>query len=129
MDSTVLDLSQLQAILAKLVTYKPGWEITVFADGDPEGYSIRILTAPDNMVEFDVTERIPPFRNEEEFLRFLQWRILRIEIKSCHEWFKVNGRPFRGSYPGPAAEARNRLQDAIPKPPRQAEIFEPDADI
>lgn len=106
--SAVLTTAQLAAVLDR-VTYKPGWLFKVY-DGRYEGQHVVITTCvPDaynvgETVTLDVHSMLPPMRDEAAFLDWLLWRVSRIEIHECREFFRVDDAP----HSDPHAELADR---------------------
>jgi len=110
-----LNLSEYDLILNE-VGYKPEWTISVFED--PYEGPCLYLTADvvdgydhSKTVPLRIRSNIPPHRNREEFLIWLQWRLIQIEIHECREYFHVNGKPWSDPHdviePKPKADYSN----------------------
>lgn len=93
-----LSTAYLQAILER-VRYKPGWDFSLY-DGRHEGQHMVITTVvpdaynPSETVTLDVHSMLPPQFSETQFLEWLLWRLRRIEIHECREFFHVDGQVY-----------------------------------
>lgn len=106
----MLTTSELQAIVGR-ITYKPGWLIQVY-DGDWEGQHVAITakvydsTRPGEMVTLDVHSMLPPQQSNDTFLRWIAWRLARIEVHEMREFLMLDGRPVFDPH-APMAERDN----------------------
>lgn len=89
--------ADIQAILND-VSYRPGWRFR--AVDTPEGVLVRIdATLPDSrnpgrMVDIGIDSVLDPFvlwAGRDELLRWLAWRLQRVEIHESQEWFRYRG--------------------------------------
>jgi hypothetical protein len=90
-----LESATIQAILTR-VTYKPGWKIRSYP-GDFHGPHIVITTVvpdatrPGESTVLDVHSDLPPLFSEDQFIRWLAWRLAQIEIHEMREFLQVDG--------------------------------------
>src|SRR3954454_25179958 len=88
----------IQGLLERF-SYKPGWEITYYV-GTYEGPHINIRARVENSyrpgeyVDLDVHSPIPPVRDLNDLGEWLAWRLRRLEVHECMEWFKFEGKPW-----------------------------------
>lgn len=93
----MLTTTELAAHLQHL-TYRPGWTIHIY-DGAHEGQHLVITTQvedttkPGTTTTLDIHSMLPPMRDTEQFETWLLWRLKRIEVHECREWFKRDGTP------------------------------------
>ena len=92
--------SELEAATQK-IEYRPGWQISVFQDPH-EGPKLRVVATvidgyhPDQTTDLGINSRIPDIiENEDQFYRWILWRLLEIEAHECREYFRVDGRLYR----------------------------------
>lgn len=91
----MLTLRKINDLLAD-VGYRPGWEFSTYED-EYEGPHIRIVATLINGYDTNITTDIgvnsplPPFETEKEFLRWLSWRLRRIESHESREFFRYKG--------------------------------------
>lgn len=92
----IMTAEDYAAIMAR-VSYKPEWEFAVFDDGMDTTLCITAVIGnsyrPGETVLLDIHSMIPPHTSESDFLRWLFWRILKIEQHEVQEWLKVDGEP------------------------------------
>lgn len=93
----MLTMAEIQEHLGRL-SYRPGWTIEAY-QGMYE-YAHLVIRAnvedsyhPGQVVVLDVHSMLPPVLTVEELERWLLWRLSRIEIHECREWFKRDGKP------------------------------------
>jgi hypothetical protein len=91
----MLTTAQIRDVLADL-TYKPGWTFSVY-DGDWEGQHLAITARvpdavrPPAMVVLDVHSQLPPIPDEAYLVRWIAWRLGRIELHEMREFLRLRG--------------------------------------
>lgn len=93
----MLGADALSAHLAR-ITYRRGWTFELVDDPEQhEGLKLRIVARvedsyrPGEYTELRICSYLPPMADEAAFEHWLFWRLRRIEIHECGEWFKVDG--------------------------------------
>lgn len=95
----MLTSRDIEGVLAQ-VEYRPGWAFTV-KGGHPEGTQLNIRAEVEDaynrgmMVTLSIDTFIPPCPRPRDFLRWLAWRLERIEIHESQEWFRWRGQIVR----------------------------------
>jgi hypothetical protein len=108
MGCDVLSLQEVAEVIGR-VTYRPGWQFTVY-QGRHEGPHLQIQAeVPDAVAAGEVTVLdvhcfLPPMRDEAAVLDWLLWRLTRIEVHECREFLRLDGRPWSD----PHAESADR---------------------
>lgn len=103
----MLTTPEIQNLLDK-VSYKPDWEFSVY-DGKHEGQHIVIRTPVqdaydlDKIVVLDVHSMLPPCETAEQFYNWLLWRLKRLEVHECREFFRVDNMVYDDPH-GPDAD-------------------------
>lgn len=93
----MLTVGQIEALLER-VTYRPGWQLTVYED-PWEGPHLRIVATmpnayrPDETVDVGINSAIPPMPDADAFLLWLQARLIRVESHESREFLHLDGRP------------------------------------
>lgn len=94
---TPLSIQEIREHIGRL-SYRPGWTIEVYQGA----YELAHLVIqaelensyrPGEKVLLDIHSALPPLCSTDELERWLLWRLTRIEIHECHEWFKRDGKP------------------------------------
>ena len=93
-----LTYEQLADCIAQ-VQYKPDWTISVF--NDPYEGPCLYLTADvvdgydhTKTVPLRIRSNIPHCTTPGDFYRWLQWRLIQVEIHEAREYFHVDGEPW-----------------------------------
>lgn len=97
--SAYLSTSNLAAIVDGL-DWLPGWTMEVY-DTPVQGpclalsASIEDFYHPGTMLDLRIKTLLPPFRNQEEFLLFLRWRLAQVAEHESDEALrsKLTGKP------------------------------------
>lgn len=91
----MLSVASIEQILAE-VSYRPGWTFSVF-ETEFEGPHVRIEAPVVNgyrdgeTVDLGINSPLPPFASEAELLRWLSWRLRRIEAHESREFLRYRG--------------------------------------
>lgn len=91
----MLNVQRLRGILGD-VSYRPDWKFSIYED-EYEGPHIRIEAPvvngynPSETMVIGVNSPLPPFATEEELLRWLSWRLRRIESHESREFLRYKG--------------------------------------
>lgn len=94
----ILAHEELETLL-KDVSYRPGWTLTLLRHSH-EGPMLRIEAkvlnsyCPEQETMLGINSFIPPMTSPEHFYEWLLWRLERVEVHECQEWFKVKGDPW-----------------------------------
>lgn len=92
-----LTLEELQDEIEEY-TYRPGWELSVFAD-PWEGPCLYVKATVENAyqkepLEIRVRSLIPPIPDAEYFGHWLLWRLIQIENHEAREFLRYGGEPL-----------------------------------
>lgn len=96
----MLTLTELANVL-DTVTYRPGWTLQVRELDSVQGPFLTIQATvpnayqPDKTVDLRIHSPIPPMPDPAAFLAWLAWRLSRVELHECLEWFQVAGKSWR----------------------------------
>lgn len=96
----MLTLAELANVL-DTVTYRAGWSLSVREIDPYQGPFFTILATvpnayqPEQTVDLAIHSPIPPMPDPAAFLAWLAWRLSRVELHECLEWFQVAGKPWR----------------------------------
>src|SRR5688500_9957376 len=103
------------AELIQHVKYKPGWNIIVFQDpyeGPCLYLHAEVVDGYDHTktVPLRIRSNIPHHTDSGQFYKWLQWRLIQVEIHECREYFHVDGKPLSDPHdviePYPAGDKR-----------------------
>ncbi len=93
----MLSSKELSDILTRY-QYKPGWSLTVFENW--HGPTLRLVTTvpnsynPNDDISLGINSPIPPMETKEQFLTWVQWRLIQVEEHESREWFRdLEGNP------------------------------------
>lgn len=91
----MLTMAEIQRHL-RLLSYKPGWSFEAY-EGRWEGHHLVIRTEvedtyrPGSTTVLDVHSMLPPMRDTGALEEWIAWRLARIEVHECREFFKRDG--------------------------------------
>lgn len=94
----MLSISEIQRLVS-YISYKRGWTFEAY-DGLHEGHHLTIQTEiedahnPGEKLTLGVESFLPPLQNNKQFFDWLLWRLKRIEVHECREFFKISGEVY-----------------------------------
>jgi hypothetical protein len=95
---SMLSVDEMRNLLDQ-VEYKDGWRFSIY-EHPFEGpflrieFDVRDSYNSGESVTLGINSFVPPCRQQYQFLDWLLYRIIRIEVHEAREFFKINGVPY-----------------------------------